>query len=230
MTPGLKTSVLLAALQLSDTAFPTGVFAHSFGLEACREAGELRDEADLRRLVGLYLASLATSDCVALRVAYGADALEQTVQADRLLAATKATRELREANARTGRQFLRSFAALGAENALLEGFRLAAKRGETPGSYAVGYALAARSVRVPEEGAVAAYLFSSAASLVAAGQKLIPLGGSAAQRVLFGLRGGIETAAESSRAVGADGMYSFAPTLDVRSAQHERQQTRLYIS
>jgi urease accessory protein len=75
-----------------------------------------------------------------------------------------------------------------------------------------------------------AYLYAGAASLVAAGQKLIPLGGSAAQRVLFDLQEKIVWAAEKSREVVPEGMYAFSPTIDVRSMLHERQRVRLYIS
>jgi urease accessory protein len=80
------------------------------------------------------------------------------------------------------------------------------------------------------EEALHAYLYASVASLVAAGQKLIPLGGGVAQRVLYEL--GVEMArtAKVSENMEVDDMYAFSPTLDVRSMMHERQRTRLYIS
>ena len=75
-----------------------------------------------------------------------------------------------------------------------------------------------------------AYLYAAVSSLVAAGQKLIPLGGNVAQRVLYGLGDEIAAAAERSALLDVDDMYAFAPTIDVRSMLHERQRTRLYIS
>ena len=75
-----------------------------------------------------------------------------------------------------------------------------------------------------------AYLYASVSSLVAAGQKLIPLGGNVAQRVLYELGDEITAAAERSVLLDVDDMYAFAPTIDVRSMLHERQRTRLYIS
>ncbi|MFP2912429.1 urease accessory protein UreF, partial [Pyxidicoccus sp. 3LFB2] len=38
-------------LQLADSGFPTGGFAHSGGLEAAVQAGEVRGASELRRFV-----------------------------------------------------------------------------------------------------------------------------------------------------------------------------------
>jgi len=40
------------AWQIVDSAFPVGVFAHSWGLEAAWQAGHVDGEAALRRFVG----------------------------------------------------------------------------------------------------------------------------------------------------------------------------------
>ena len=75
-----------------------------------------------------------------------------------------------------------------------------------------------------------AYLYSTVASLVAAGQKLIPLGGNVAQRVLYELHDEIVETAQESEGLLPEEIYAFAPTIDVRSMLHERQRVRLYIS
>ncbi|MGB3681759.1 MAG: urease accessory protein UreF [Rubrobacteraceae bacterium] len=226
----MRPEALLSLLQVSDTAFPTGAFAHSMGLEAFYDAGELRDAGDLRSFVELTLNSLATSDCVALRSAYAADSVEELTWIDWLLAATKLTRELREASAATGRRFLASVGALGVEDDLLDGFAASVRDGASPGNLATGFGVVGPALDVELPDALHAYLYSTAASLVAAGQKLIPLGGSAAQRVLYELHGKIAEAVEESETLRPDEMYAFAPTIDVRSMLHERQRVRLYIS
>jgi urease accessory protein len=220
---------LLRLLQISDSAFPTGSFSHSMALEAFREAGRLQNAEDLEHVVGLHLSSLATADCVALRASYGAQ-LGELLRVDRLLTATKPARELRQASASTGRRFLLGVAALGAEGDALGVFTEAARDGRTPANLAVGYGVAASALGLGAEEAVYAFLYAGAASMVAAGQKLIPLGGNAAQRVLFGLGDGIEDAARVSETVQVGDMHAFAPTIDALSMLHERQRTRLYIS
>lgn len=226
----MQPRALLSLLQISDSAFPTGAFSHSLGLEAFFDAGELESAEDLDRAVRLHLRSMAASDCVALRAAYEEDSLEGLVRTDRLLSATKTARELRQASAATGRRFLASVVALGVKNELLEEFAALAREGETPGSLAVGHGIAARALEIGEEETLHAYLYTAAAALVAAGQKLIPLGGSAAQSVLGGLRGEMESAAQESRGLEVEEMHAFAPLVDARSMLHERQRTRLFVS
>ena len=223
------TTPLLRLLQVSDSAFPTGSFSHSMALEAFYEAGKLRDADDLKRAAERHLSAQATSDCVALRASCGAD-LDGLFRVDRLLTATKLTRELRAASASTGRRFLLSVAALGAGGGMLGPFAEAVREGASPGNLAVGYGVATPALGLGVEEALRGYLYASVASLVAAGQKLIPLGGSVAQRVLFGMGDGIEGAARISATFEADDMHAFAPIIDARSMLHERQRTRLYIS
>jgi len=225
----MRVEALLRLLQISDTAFPTGAFAHSLALEAFAEAGELRDPEDLKHVVGLHLSALATSDCVALRAASGAE-VEDLLWMDRRLAATKLTRELRTASASTGKRFLSNVVSLGVEDERLRGFTEVVREGATPGNLAVGYGVAAPALGLDLDEILYAYLYAGAASLVAAGQKLIPLGGSAAQRVLYELGGEILRAGEVSENMEIEDMYAFAPTIDARSMLHERQRTRLYIS
>ena len=117
----MRPRALLSLLQVSDSAFPTGAFAHSLGLEAFYEAGELAGPEDLERAVGLHLDAAATSDCVALRASYAAASIEKLTRIDRLLSATKLTRELRTASGTTGRRFLASVGALNLEGGGLLG-------------------------------------------------------------------------------------------------------------
>ncbi|MDX6382268.1 MAG: urease accessory protein, partial [Rubrobacteraceae bacterium] len=138
----MRSHALLRLLQISDTAFPTGSFSHSMGLESFTEAGELESAEDLKSLVKLYLRSLTTSDCVALRASCGAE-FEKLLRIDRLLSATKPTRELRTASSSTGKRFLVSVSALGIEDAVLGEFTAAVKVGTSPGNLAVGYGVAA---------------------------------------------------------------------------------------
>lgn len=225
----MESLALLRLLQISDSAFPTGAFSHSQGLEAFHAAGELNDADDLARLLRMQLAALSTSDCVALRAAHTSEGTQRATYADRLLTATKLSRELRQASISTGRRLLRSVLALGIGERVAE-FDCLLQEDGADGNLAVCYGIACSEMEIGEQEALEAYLYGSAASLVAAGQKLVPLGGNTAQRVLYEAGAEIQGAAEAGLEMEVEDMYAFAPTLDVRSMLHERQRVRLYIS
>ncbi len=111
---------------------------------------------------------------------------------------------------------------------MLDAFTDAVRAGASPGNLAVGYGVVDPGLGVEET--LHAYLYATVASLVAAGQKLIPLAGSAAQRVLYELGEDVIHTSEIGKDMEVDDMHAFSPTVDVRSMMHERQRTRLYIS
>jgi urease accessory protein len=166
---------------------------------------------------------------VALRAAYAAQ-LDEVIVIDRLLSATKLTRELRSASTATGGRLLARVVALGVEGLVLEEYTRAVRGDEVPGNTAVGYGVVAPALGLVVDEALLSYLYGAASSLVAAGQKLIPIGGSAAQRVLYRLDEEITRALEKSEEVALEDMYAFAPEVDARSMLRERQRVRLYIS
>jgi urease accessory protein len=218
-------------LQLADTAFPTGAFAHSLGLEGAHAAGELRDEHDLERLLRRQLEGLATSDLVAVRAAHGlvGEALERLIALDHELDATRATRETREATRATGERFLIAAVAL-LDDPRLRALHDAVAAGATPGTLPVAWGVATRAAGVAVEAAVEAAASAALAALAAAGQRLVPLGGVATQRALWRAGEAIDAAIARSAAIDPAELCSFVPELDVRSAQHERQRVRLFIS
>lgn len=221
---------LLPLLQLSDSAFPTGSFSHSAGLEGLVEIGRLHDTATLQAAAQTQLELLATADLPVLRGAARAGSLPDLVTLDHALAATRLASEQRAAGAATGRALLDAADALGIDDGRLSAYRDAVTRRASPGSQAVaaGVVTSALGVAVPD--ALTGFAYAACAALVAAGQKLLLLGQRATQRVLFALHPDITAAVAASQAHDPADPFAFAPVLEVAAMTHERQPTRLYIS
>lgn len=102
-------------LLLADGRLPAGAHAHSGGLEAAVEAGEVRDAADLRAFLdGLLRTTAATAIAVAAAAcrAFAAGDGEVLVMLDAEESARTPSPALREASRAQGRQLLRAAEAI----------------------------------------------------------------------------------------------------------------------
>lgn len=230
---------VLSLLQLSDSAFPSGRYTLSYGLEAFAQSGQLSApvrQAALATLLGTCLRfGVGPSDGVALACAHraagqhdGAD-LELARRADQRLSAVKLAREPREASTRTGRALLG--AATGALDAAeLRDYAELVDAGRCPGNHAVVLGLLGASLGVPRLEAVAGELYAFSAGWVAAAVRLGLIDHLAAQKLLHEVR---PVAAEAAQAA-ADGdvaaISSCTPHVDVMSMRHEQAELRLFAT
>jgi urease accessory protein len=231
--PGVPGPVesLLALLQFSDGLFPAGGFAHSFGLETYAQAGVVRDGAGLGAfLVGLLEGSAGPADAVAVvhasRLA-GGDDLSGVCGLDALLDAMKLVPEQRAASRQMGRQTLRVGVALG-HDPLVAGLTRAVEDGVTPGHHAVAFGVVTGRAGVDAGAAAAAFLHATAALLINAGLRLLPVGQLEGQRLLASVRPRIARLAR--QALDADGPWSFTPGLEVAGILHATLPVRLFRS
>ena len=224
---------LLSLLHFGDTAFPTGGYAHSFGLETYCQAGIVRGREDLERfLLAQIEGSTGPCDATAavgvLRAAAGRD-LDACRRLDATLEAMKPVREFRDASRQMGRQTLRVAAALTSDPRLVE-YAGDVERSLAPGHHAVAYGLAAAAMGWTPEAAATAYLYSSASLLVGAALRLLSMGQLEGQRVLWSLHPAIERVAREAAARPADDMWSFAPGIELAGIRHAALDMRLFRS
>jgi urease accessory protein len=78
--------------------------------------------------------------------------------------------------------------------------------------------------------AASAFLYATAALLIGAALRLLPMGQLEGQRVLWGLHPLIERLAGEAARRDARDLWSFTPGLDIAGARHERLRARLFRS
>jgi urease accessory protein len=229
----------LSVLQLSDSAFPSGRYTLSYGLETLAQSGRLAMPSDPAALVAVLRdqvrLSVAPSDGVALACAHrattGADSLdvELAVRADERLSAVKLSREARETSTRTGRALLRvATSAFGAGALAQYAHEVAARR--APGNHAVVLGVLSAALGVPRPEAVAGELFAFAASWTAAAVRLAVTDHGTAQAVLHEVRSDLAAAAERAADKDVPCITSCTPLLDVMAMRHEETELRLFAS
>jgi len=224
---------LLSLLHFADSAFPTGGYAHSFGLETYCQAGLVRGREDLERfLVAQIEGSAGPCDATAavsvLRCA-ARDDLQACRDVDATLEAMKPVREFRDASRQMGRQVLRVAAALTGESRLVR-YAADVDKGLAPGHHAVAFGLLAAALGWEPEASATAYLYSAAALLVGAALRLLSMGQMEGQRVLWALHPVIERAAREAATRDAGDLWSFAPGIELAGIRHASLEMRLFRS
>jgi urease accessory protein len=224
---------LLPLLHLADTAFPTGGYAHSFGLETYCQDGRVPDGERLAAFLTMHLEGAAgptdaTAAVAALR-AFAAGDLAACADLDATLEAMKPVRELREASRQMGRQTLRVATAL-TGHGVLTAYLADVDAGERPGHHAVTFGLAAGALGVGAEAAATGYLYSATSLLVGAALRLMRLGQLEGQRVLWRLHPVIERVAVEAAAREADELWGWAPGLELAGIAHAELDARLFRS
>ena len=224
---------LVSLLHFADSAFPTGGYAHSFGLERYCQAGIVRDRHGLERFLLAQLEGAAgpcdaTAVAGALR-ALGRGDLEGCRRLDEALEAMKVVKEFREGSRQMGRQTLRVAASLIAD-ARLGSYLDDVNARRAPGHHAVAFGMSAGALGWEAGVAATAFLYSSTALLVGAALRLLPMGQMEGQAVLWSLHPVIaRVAREAAERAPAD-LWSFTPGLDIQGILHERLDARLFRS
>jgi urease accessory protein len=229
----------LSLLQFTDSAFPSGRYTLSHGLEAFAQSGQPHSPGWRSTVEELLSDSLrfaiAPSDGVALACAHRAVSpddhvdLDGVTSADKRLTAVKLAREAREASTRTGRALLgTAIAALGA-TAMLDYAELVDK-GRSPGNHAVVLGVLSAWFGVPRLEAVAGEMYAFSASWVAAAVRLALIDHRTAQSVVWRVRPVIAEAAITALNRDVAQISSCAPLIDVMSMQHEHAELRLFAS
>ncbi|RKE22525.1 urease accessory protein UreF [Streptomyces sp. TLI_171] len=223
---------LLVALQLADSAFPSGFYTLSHSLEGYAQARAVTPDTLAALLADLLRNGIGPGDATALALAHraaGAGELAAAAEVDRRLYAGKLGRETRQAATRTGRQLLDLAAEVFGGGPIAEYLQLVKER-RAPGTQAVAAGIVHAAAGVPAAEAVAADLYAFAASFAGAALRLRLTDHRKAQVLL---RGAAPVIAETARAALARELADLGSTAfaaDIMSGRHERAEARLFAS
>ncbi len=226
---------LASLLQTSDTLFPSGGYAHSYGLEELIAMDRVTDADELQRfLCEDVLPALENLELPYLRLCHETALrkdLDGLFTLDEEIGAWKLTREVREASVSQGRQLLRMLDQV-FENDFARSFaREAAERGASCHQITV-WAVLRATQGTPLKSTLIAWIYQSVSNFCSASIKLLRLGEVACQRIIRSCLepNGLRQLVHQSLSVGKDHAGWFNPLLEIASARHETAYSRLFIS
>lgn len=220
-------------LQAGDSFYPTGSYAHSFGLEGLVQADVVRDRATLREFIfRSVLPALRNTELPIAVQAWRAFEEPDWVRVGELCvlsSALKTSREARLASENIGRQRAELMATL-RNHPLAQEYLCRATDAAWPFSAAISAALEGRVFGAPLPAVLAGISYAMIASLLSAAMKLLRLGQNASQSLLTEALGAIPKIIAEAEVVPLGEIGWFNPWLDIAAARHETADSRMFIS
>jgi urease accessory protein len=207
--------------QLADSAFPTGGFAHSNGLEAAWQHGEIGGRDDLHTFVEASLSQLCHASLPLMLTTF--DEPKRLGEADAFCEAFLTNHVANRASRIQGRAFLTAMerifkSAMDAHPQLVTCH------------YAPVFGFCLRGLAVPREMAIRLFFFNHLRSILAAAVRLNIVGPMEAQIVQHRFSTAAEQMGRQCESLTLDQIAQTAPLLDLWQGAQDRLYSRLFQS
>ena len=221
---------LARLLQLCSANLPVGGFSFSQGMERAVEMGWIKDQETTSSWITLNLSeSISRTDLPILqRLCYSLkkNDLERFFYWNNYLLACRESHELRVSELAMGKALMRLLANLKQlDLSIYHGLFAVAEM-----SFVGAFSLAACVWKIDLVSSLTGYCWTYIDNQVAAATKLVPLGQTQAQNLLYNLSHGISGAINTAIGLADDEIGASLPRLGMASAWHETQYSRLFRS
>ncbi len=213
------------AWQIVDSAFPVGVFAHSWGLEAAWQAGYVEDEAALRVFLAESIQQTGWSALPLMNAAY--DRPQRLEELDELAHAFLTNGVANRASRVQGRTLAATAARVWPSHAMTD-LRARMQAGRAHVAPVSGVVF--RTIGLPQETARKVVLFSAARGVLSAAVRLGVVGSYGAQQIQHAAETQLDATLERCRGLAAEQICQTAPIIDVLQGAHDRLYSRLFQS
>lgn len=221
----------LRLMHLINPNLPTGAFTYSQGMEWAVECGWIKNEEQTKQwLISVLTDSLTYLELPLLFRLYHAVENNNKPEFQRCcqwMYASRETYELREEEKQRSRALYNLLLKLPeSENwRELENWKSSLLQCQIS-----GFALAAKHWNISVENLLLGYSWSWLENAVAAAIKLVPLGQSEGQRLMYELSQDITVAVEHACSIEEENIGASTPALAIASSLHENQYSRLFRS
>jgi urease accessory protein len=223
----------ISILQLSDSFFPTGLYATSSGLEALSQTKKLKSK-DISQFITMQLQQvMGPSDCTAMGHAYDSCKKKDIVSllhADESLYYMKLIEETRIASTRSGNQLLKCVSTFAKNKRMLKEYQIAINKGKATGVYAVSFGVVTAILDIPKKKAGMMLLYGLAVSIVGAAMRLGILQHFEGQKIIHELGPVILHAVVENVDRPISIIWQFTPSLDILQMKHEGMNSKMFIT
>lgn len=229
-----ETEQELGVMQLSDSFFPTGIFATSNGLEFLFKEKKIQGMTDLIEIIETSInQQIGPSDCVALANVIdeaNKNNFDKVIEADNILFATKPIKEIRNASVRSGVQLIKCVSEFVNDNKILNQYRDDITKNKAHGVYPVAFAVCCNALEIKKEKSMAMMLYGFTVGIVGAALRLGLIHHFEGQKIIHSLKPIISQTIKEYSNKSLLEMWQFAPQVDITQMSHEKMDSKMFIT
>lgn len=224
----------LGVMQLSDSFFPTGIFATSNGLEFLFTEKKIQGMTDLIEIIETSInQQIGPSDCVALANVIddaNKNNFDKVIEADNIVFATKPIKEIRNASVRSGVQLIKCVSEFVNDNKILNQYRDDITKNKAHGVYPVAFAVCCNALEIKKEKSMAMMLYGFTVGIVGAALRLGLIQHFEGQKIIHSLKPIISQTIKEYSNKSLLEMWQFAPQVDITQMSHEKMDSKMFIT
>lgn len=231
--PNTRTDGSLVLWQLTDSALPTGSFAHSAGMETYIQDDKITDARSFGTWLSRYLDQAIYTDGLLVRMAMELDRQcsdEALAELDVLATVVQIPAQIRKASAAMGKRMATITQILLPNDDLIGRYAEGIRAKRLTGHPAIAFGIVASALELTPFTGIRAYFMQVATSLTQNAIRGIPLGQDAGQRVLTNMHRAIDRAAGRTLDLDVAELGATLPGLEVAQMRHEGLHSRMFIS
>ncbi len=224
----------LGVMQLSDSFFPTGIFATSNGLEFLFTGKKIQGITDLVKMIRVSInQQIGPSDCIALaNVIDSADKneLDKVMEADKIVFSTKPVKEIRNASVRSGVQLIKCVSEFVKDNKILNQYKDNITKNNAYGVFPVAFGVCCNALKINKEKSMAMMLYGFTVGMVGAALRLGIIQHFEGQKIIHSIKPIISQTIKEYSNKSLLEMWQFAPQVDIVQMSHEKMDSKMFIT
>ncbi|MEK0319862.1 MAG: urease accessory UreF family protein [Nitrosopumilus sp.] len=224
----------LGVMQLSDSFFPTGIFATSNGLEFLFTEKKIKGMIDLIEMIRInIIQQIGPSDCVALANAFDSankQDFDKVVEADSMVFATKSIKEIRSASVRSGVQLIKCVSEFVKDDKILNQYKKNVIKNKAHGVFPVSFAVCCNALKIKKEKSMAMMLYGFTVGIVGAALRLGLIQHFEGQKIIHSIKPIISQTIKEYSNKSLSEMWQFAPQVDISQMSHEKMDSKMFIT
>jgi len=224
----------LGVMQLSDSFFPTGIFATSNGLEFLFTKKKIHGMIDLIEMIRINIVQqIGPSDCVALANAIDSASkhdFDKVIEADDIVFASKPIKEIRNASVRSGIQLIKCVSEFVEDDKILNQYKNNIIKNKVHGIFPVAFAISCNALKIKKEKSMMMLLYGFTVGVVGAALRLGLIQHFEGQKIIHSIKPIISQTIKEYSNKSLFEMWQFAPQVDIIQMSHEKMDSKMFIT